>query len=255
MDPSAEDELDAEAWTRRLATPWGRLQSSLLRHRLIAWLGVGQLGRVLDVGCGLGDMAAALAARTDTLTCVDRSQSMLDAAQARLAASDVVARFVQRDLDAGLHDLDAHDLVICHNVIDYAEDPQRAVGELAARVRPGGVLSLSFGNGASIALRHVAMTHDLVEGLRLARLVDIGRLPGPCGDSMRLRRVDVEDWLGDAGIAISHRAGVRVVTDLLPNELKTDDNMADLEELELELGERQELVDVAAIVHVLGSRR
>gem|GEM_PF-5893900 len=47
---------------------------------------------------------------------------------------------------------------------------------------------------------------------------------------------------------------MRVLNDLLPNEVKTDHNLAIIEDLELELGERPELVDLAAIVHVLGSR-
>lgn len=254
MGSSAKTEGDAEAWVRRLATPWGRLQSSLLRRRLVSWIGTGSLRSVLDVGCGLGDMTAALAAKTDKVTCVDRSHAMLDEAQARLSASKVPARFVHRDLDTGLRDLGTHDLVIGHNVIDYTADPRRSIRELAACVGPGGSLSLSFGNAASVALRHVVMTHDLTEGLRLVRLPAIGRLPGPCGESMRLRRVVVEEWLQDAGITVSHRAGVRVLNDLLPNELKTDHNWAAIEDLELELGERPELIDIGAIVHVLGSR-
>lgn len=254
VDPSVETDGDAEAWVRRLATPWGRLQSSLLRRRLVSWIGTTSLGSVLDVGCGLGDMAAALAAKTDKVTCVDQSYGMLNEAQDRLSASKVPAQFVQRDLDTGLSDLGTHDLVIGHNVIDYTVDPRSSICDLAACVGRGGLLSLSFGNAASVALRHVVMTHDLREGLRLARLPDIGRLPGPCGESMRLRRVMVEEWLQDEGITVSHRAGVRVLNDLLPNDVKTDRNLAVIEDLELELGERAELVDIAAIVHVLGKR-
>lgn len=251
MDPSGHG--DAEAWKRRLGTPWGRLQSTLLRRRLDSWIGGRSLASILDVGCGLGDLTAAFAAKADSVTCLDRSDAMLGEARVRLAEAEVAARFVERDLDAGLSDLGLYGLVIAHNVIDYTADPRRSIGELAARVGRGGLLSLSFGNAASVALRHTVMTHDLAEGLRLARRPQIGLLPGPCGESVRLRRAQIEGWLADEGITISHRAGVRVLSDLLPNEVKTSDNMGSIEDLELELGERPELIDIAAIVHLFGS--
>ena len=118
-----------------------------------------------------------------------------------------------------------------------------------------GSIARSFGTSASVALRHAVMTLDLDEGLRLARRSEFGGLPGPCGDSVRLRRGLIEEWLDDAGIQVGHRAGVRVLTDRLPNEVKSGSNMQLLMELELELGERPELVDLGAIVHVLGYRR
>ena len=242
------------AWRRHLATPWGRVQSALLRGRLLTWLGARSFDSALDVGCGVADTTLALLPTTRRITCVDRSQAMLDEAQSRVGDSGPVT-FVQRDLNDGVADLGSHDLVVCHNVIDYTRDPQRSVAELASCVDGNGWLSLSFGNSASFALRHAVLTHDLGAALALARRSELVGLPGPCGDSARLRRVMVEEWLDDAGIEVAHRAGVRVLTDLLSDEVKSGSNLAVLEELELELGERPELVDIGAIVHLLGYRR
>lgn len=246
-------DADAEAWSQRLETPWGRLQASLLRRRLLSWLEDDRLESVLDIGCGLGDLAAALAPYTARLTCVDRSKAMLAAAKQRVSSATATVDFECRDLDDGLTDLGVHDLVVAHNVIDYSSDPRRAVSQVAAQVRPGGRLSVSFGNGTALALRHAVMTQDFAEALRLAQLRDI-RLPAPCGESARLRRSDVEAWLEDAGVSVTHRAGVRVLVDLLPNEIKSHENMLVIEELELQLGDRSELIDVGAVVHLVAAR-
>ncbi|MGQ0434498.1 MAG: class I SAM-dependent methyltransferase [Microthrixaceae bacterium] len=254
MDSPQVDATDARSWTLRMDTPWGRLQATLLRERLLQWLGSDPLGEVLDVGCGLGDLAAALAARSSRVTCVDRSAAMLEQARRALAGSEASTAFVLRDLDAGLDDLGQYGVVVAHNVLDYTSDPQKAIGQLAARMTRGGRISLSFGNGAAQALRHAVMTSDLDGALELARRPEIGRLPGPCGGSLRLRRSIVEGWLEDEGISVSHRAGVRVLVDLLPNEIKTDQTMPTIEALEFELGEKPELIDTGAIVHLLAAR-
>lgn len=248
-----DEDGDAAAWSRRMATPWGSLQASLLRRRLLGWLGEEHLGSVLDVGCGIGDLAAVLASKADRLVCVDRSRAMLVEARRRLEGSGVEVSFETRDLVDGLHDLGRFDLVIAHNVVDYTPEPEQAVEALTNQLNPGGRLSLVFGNGAAQALRHAVMTHDVSEAVRLARLPEL-RLPGPCGDSVRMRRPVVEIWLQGLGLSVSQRAGVRVVIDLLPNEMKTDVTMPAIEELEIELGERTELVDVGALVHLLAVR-
>ena len=237
---------DAAAWARRMETPWGSLQASVLRRRLLYWLGDRRHGAILDVGCGIGDLAAVLASTTDRLVCVDRSPAMLAEARRRLEGSKAKVSFERRDLSDGLHELGKFDLVIAHNVVDYTPEPQQAVEALANQLKAGGSLSLVFGNGAAQALRHAVMTHDFNEALQLARLPEL-RLPGPCGESIRMRRPVVERWLQDLGLSVVQRAGVRILVDLLPNEAKTDATMPAIEELEIELGERAELVDIGAL--------
>ncbi len=253
MDSMSDEKSDATAWARRMNTPWGHLQSSLLRRRLLRWLGTGQVGSVLDVGCGLGDLAAAVAPVAVRVTCVDRSPSMLVEARLRLSSAQAIVRFECRDLDDGLHDLGTHDLVIAHNVVDYSVEPRGALDDLAARVGPGGRLSLCFGNGAAYPLRHAVITHDFAEALRLTKVAE-PLLPGPCGQSIRLRRSTVQGWLEDAGLSVLHVAGVRVLVDLLPNGLKTEATLPALEELEYELGDRIELVDAGALIHLVAER-
>lgn len=50
------------------------------------------------------------------------------------------------------------------------------------------------------------------------------------------------------------RAGIRVLVDLLPNDIKNDESLPTIEELELQLGDPAELVDIGAVFHFVAER-
>jgi ubiquinone/menaquinone biosynthesis C-methylase UbiE len=100
--------------------------------------------RVMDVGCGAGDFAAAylhIRPRPDVLTLADPAAAMLHEAGARLhgAANQVLL------LDEALDDLPVHpsqDLILCAHVIDHCPDPVHAIRALARGLTPGGAIIL-----------------------------------------------------------------------------------------------------------------
>jgi ArsR family transcriptional regulator len=104
-------------------------------------LGLVDLGDVLDVGSGDGFVAGLFAPRCRSVTCLDRSERMLEAARKRLGRTDNV-RFVPGDM----HDLPfaagSFDHVALFNVLPYAEDPARALAEAARVLRKGGAVSV-----------------------------------------------------------------------------------------------------------------
>lgn len=101
-----------------------------------------RLGDVLDVGSGDGAVAAQLAPYCRSLTCIDASARMIDAAKARLEKR---ARALVADAQALPFDDRSFDEVLVFHTLTYAEDPARVLGECARVLRPGGrivVLSL-----------------------------------------------------------------------------------------------------------------
>lgn len=104
-------------------------------------LGLMRLGDVLDAGSGDGTLAALIAPRARSVTCLDRSEKVLDAARRRLRGRANVS-FAQADLLALPFDARSFDQVMLFNVLTYTMDPQRALDEAARVLRPDGLLAV-----------------------------------------------------------------------------------------------------------------
>ena len=114
----------------------------------------------LDVGCGGGGMAVALARALQpdaTIVAADGSADVLAKAERLAAEAAPQARitFVLADLDAGLDPLraaGAADVVWASASVHHAGDQQAAVTALAGLLGPGGRLALAEGG---LAPRHL----------------------------------------------------------------------------------------------------
>jgi ubiquinone/menaquinone biosynthesis C-methylase UbiE/DNA-binding transcriptional ArsR family regulator len=95
-----------------------------------------------DLGCGTGQVAAALAPFVKEVIAVDRSADMLQAARRRLrdAANVDVRRGELEALPIQDGALDAATLLL---VLHHLPDPAEALGEAARVLRPGGRLLIS----------------------------------------------------------------------------------------------------------------
>jgi ArsR family transcriptional regulator len=105
------------------------------------FLGLTELGDVLDVGSGDGFVAGLLVQRARTVTCLDRGERMIDAAKARLR------RFSNVAFELGdMHELPfadaSFDQVLLFNVLQYSRDPSRALSEAARVTRKAGALAV-----------------------------------------------------------------------------------------------------------------
>jgi SAM-dependent methyltransferase len=106
-----------------------------------ALLGFARLGDVLEIGSGDGVIAQLIAPRARTVSLLDRSPKMIEAARRRLGDHDAL-KFVVGDM----HDLpfsdSSFDEVLCFNALTFAERPERALAEAARVLRPGGKLGV-----------------------------------------------------------------------------------------------------------------
>ncbi|WP_438039841.1 ArsR/SmtB family transcription factor [Sorangium sp. So ce128] len=103
-----------------------------------------RLGDVLDVGSGDGAAASALAPYCRSLTCIDSSSRMIEAARERFSTQPHV-RVQVADVQALPFGDASFDSVLVFHTLTYAEDPPRALEECARVLRPGGrvvILSL-----------------------------------------------------------------------------------------------------------------
>lgn len=101
-------------------------------------------GRVLDVGCGSGDVAMRMiAAGADEAVGIDINAEVVANAQARTAASGSAATFRPAGIDeVGGADLRDFDVVYARCVLSHLPDPRAAMAALWRGVAPGGVLMI-----------------------------------------------------------------------------------------------------------------
>jgi len=109
---------------------------------MLSFLSFIRLGDVLDAGSGDGMVASMLAPRSHSITCLDLSQKVLQAARQRLAGLRNVS-FAPGDIHALPFPDQQFDQVLLLNVLPYAKEPARALCEAARVLRPGGSLLVS----------------------------------------------------------------------------------------------------------------
>jgi ubiquinone/menaquinone biosynthesis C-methylase UbiE len=121
----------------------------------LSW--VGQLGlppgsAVLEVGCGAGRTAVALARRGFRVYATDSVEAMLDLARTRAAEAGVSELVEVRKSDVHALDFEdeTFDLVIALGVIPWLPYPSQALHEMARVLKPGGALIASVNNGARL---------------------------------------------------------------------------------------------------------
>lgn len=107
----------------------------------LGFAALSRLGDVLDVGSGDGAAASSLAPHCRSLTCVDTSARMVEAAKERLARH-AHARALVADAERLPFDDASFDAVLLFHTLTYAEHPERVLRECARVLRPGGRLVL-----------------------------------------------------------------------------------------------------------------
>ena len=96
-------------------------------------------GRVLDVGCGTGDLAIWLAARGNAVTGVDFLAGPLAVARAKAAAAGVAVNFLEMDALAVGEIPERYDAVVDCGLFHTFDDARRSayVSALARLLEPG----------------------------------------------------------------------------------------------------------------------
>lgn len=124
----------AEEWAAR----WGRVADPV-RDEIVRRAGIGAGTRVLDAGCGSGELAAQLVALGAIVSAVDAAPGMVALARATAPAADVRLAAIDR-----LPFLDgAFDVVISVNTLQFADDMAAALTELARVAAPGGMVAVA----------------------------------------------------------------------------------------------------------------
>jgi S-adenosylmethionine-dependent methyltransferase len=257
MTSSAADERflsDAARYAAYLETPEGRLRLDLAFANLQEFLPqITPSLRALDLGCGTGTLGIRLARLGFQVTLLDPSQPMLDVARRAAQEAGVTETIAQQRGDgAGIAEFfDAHsfDVVLCHNVLEFVEDPgvvlrsvarllRRSSGILSVLVRnqPGEVLKAALVNGDLTAAENTLGTDWGDESLY--------------GGKVRLFIArNLRAMLEDASFTVITERGVRVLSDYLPEKVSRTSEYERIFQLERKLGIQTEFAAIARYTH------
>ncbi|MFE9257876.1 methyltransferase [Streptomyces sp. NPDC006879] len=214
---------------------------------------------VLDTGGGTGNFAVPVASLGHRVTVVDPSPNALFALERRASEAGVAEQVSAVQGDAqGLLDVvgrEAYDVVLCHGVLEYLDEPAEGVANAAAALRTDGVLSLlAAGLGGAVLAR--ALAGHFTEA-RTALTDPTGRWGAGDPVPHRYTADQLGELVAEAGLAVGPVHGVRVFADLVPGVLvDTEPGAVEaLLKLEEAAAEIPAFHAVATQLHVLGSKR
>lgn len=182
----AAREATAQAWFARHAAEWDTLRSlhapdEPVEAALLRMLSVRPLGTLLDIGTGTGRMAQLLAPLADHVTGFDNSPDMLRLARTRL--QDLPAEghdLVQGDFTALPFGPASFDTVLFHQVLHYAQEPERVLAEAARVTRPDGriaVVDFAAHDREELRSQHAHARLGFSDEQMLALLTQAGFVP------------------------------------------------------------------------------
>ena len=144
--------------------------------------------RVLDVGCGGGILAEAIAKKGANVKGIDLSEKALKVAELHSLESEVQVSYELIAAEAlAIREAGQYDVVTCMEMLEHVPDPSAIVQACATLVKPGGRLFFSTLNrnpksylfaiiGAEYMLRLLPRgTHDYAKFIKPAELSQFAR--------------------------------------------------------------------------------
>jgi ArsR family transcriptional regulator len=142
----AERDRVAAVYFSKNAKQWDEIRrlhadDEEVEKALMALLGEGAMGRVLDIGTGTGRMLELLGPRARRGVGIDLSREMLNVARGNLERAGLDHCQVRLgDMYGSSGAGDRFDLVTIHQVLHYADQPGLVIAEAARVLAPGGRL-------------------------------------------------------------------------------------------------------------------
>ena len=174
VDP-ARIELDHAAWLERSRAAWdaraerwdARAEANALApdraadlERIWTALRLTPEARVLDAGCGTGQLAIALAARGARVTGVDLSPEMIRRANGHAMARGVAVEWRTGDIAHLAEPLAVYDAILARVLLQFVPDVPATLRELRRVLRPGGRLLASVPGALSPIYRASWQRHQ-----------------------------------------------------------------------------------------------
>lgn len=241
-----------------LETPEGRLRTDLAFANLQDFLPRSQAHKslcALDAGCGTGATAIRLARLGINVTLLDSSPAMLDIAKRAAREAGVTDKVVLQHGDvtqlANLFRTQSFDVILCHNVLEFCDDPGATLRAAARALRDSSaILSVLVRNQAGEVFKAAIQAGDLAVAEN--NITAEWGQESLYGGRVRLFTSDsLQEMLKESSLSVIVERGVRVLADYLPPQVSRSADYERIFELERKLGSRPEYAAVARYTQCL----
>lgn len=233
--------MDVTAYKEFLNQPWGKLYYDIL----FAQLAHIKNKEVLDFGSGFG-LVADFLAQNNQVTAIEPNDEMI---------AEQKQNFHYHQLQGSLGMLKEipsarFDLIVCHNVLEYVDEPALYLAEFSRVLKEGGQISLIKHNEVGRIMQTVVFANDTnlaldllsgksyqshTMGMGQATYYEIADL---------LQKVDIE-------LTVQDYQGIRIFYGLQDNAVKTADDWREkMLEIELAVCQQSPYRDIAAFQHI-----
>lgn len=219
--------------------PW----ESLMKR--IVWNQLGEIRgkKILDFGSGIGVTANYLAKHNDVIAIEPDEKSV----KMRWADNPYTQITGSRDELCKFAD-EAFDMIICHNVLEYAEDREDIVKEFGRILKPDGKVSIVKHNRAGRVMQMVVLLNDFEHAHSLLDGND--GMASMYGAIHYYEDSDIENWCSE--FTITKTFGMRTFWDLQQaQEIHKDADWQDkMVEIEMRVSDMDGYKDVAFFHHL-----
>jgi len=227
----------------RLAIVWEHLLQTLPQ------LTAGTPLRILDAGCGLGQMALKLAELGHEVVLSDTSENMI--AASRKLFEQQLPENIPQLIHAPVQKLYADslgqfDLVLFHAVLEWLAEPKQTLKHLLSLIQPEGSLSLMFYNRDALVFR------NLIRGnWRKAESNDLQGEEGGLTPYHPLSLEEVQGWMDEWQFDLLSRAGVRVIYDYMDRKMREARPTEEVVRIEMKYARQEPYLHMGRYLHLI----
>lgn len=265
------------------STPWMKLFYRLVYAQLPPVSGA----KILDFGAGFGWTANYLAGNNQASTQISKkAQQNEKLPQNNVLAIEPNPEMVANRLDENAYEMrlgglktlrelpaESFDLIVCHNVLEYAvEERQKILEEFARLISTDGVISIIKHNFSGSIMQRIVFENELDEAAALIKgefrhesnfgPISYYELPVLIQKRPNKKSIEIETSSVESSpvsdypqLKIAKKYGICAFNRLQPNEFKyADDWIEKMFELEMMCAEREEYREIAFFQHFLLKR-
>jgi S-adenosylmethionine-dependent methyltransferase len=233
---------DFTAYLENMKKPW-----SVMYYRLV-WEQLSQINnsKILDFGSGLGITANHLAMNNDVVA-IEPNTDMAEMRMCENSYQQIIGNIEQLKQQED----NSFDVVVCHNVLEYAKERKEIFREFCRVLKPNGIISIVKHNHVGRIMQKAIFENNLDEAISL--------LDGGTANVMNFGQIDYYDtndvieWIGDIDVNIEKVLGIRTFFALHPNnEIRYDPIWQEkMFELEVKVSDIDDYIKISFYNHIL----